>query len=220
VGLIEQSRPDAWSRYRETWRSRDVAEQMTRRADNLLSAPDGVPQFRTFLQLLPAIATAEDLPSPARFLDIGCGVGGYADLLEQYAPGRFEYVGADFSDEILEAARRRAPARRFERRDVLQPGAVDGTDVLFASALLDVMPEPEAILSALLGSDATYVFLHRQRIAARGRVQIVPGFEGQRTYSTRVTLQQLRETAERHGRDVVGEACVEGNIWSFVLRRR
>ena len=33
-------------------------------------------------------------------MDIGCGIGAYSELLAQYAPGRFEYVGADYAAEV------------------------------------------------------------------------------------------------------------------------
>ena len=114
-----------------------------------LRDPEAAAPYRAFLRLLPTILDDGALPSPASFLDIGCGASGYAELLERYARA-VEYVGADESEEILAAARARLPGVRFERRDLFEPGAVDGFDVVLASALLDVLPKPEDALDALL----------------------------------------------------------------------
>ena len=127
---------------------------------------------------------------PASLLDIGCGVGGYAQLLERYAPGRFEYVGGDESDEILAAARARLPGLWFERRDLFEPGSVDGFDVVLAAALLDVLPDSERALETLLCADARWVVLHRQRIGAP-RVAVVSGYRGQRTTESTISRDQL-----------------------------
>ena len=115
--------PNGGSRYRDSWRSDDVARQMLALSESELRAPDAVAPFRAFRELLPVILNDPALPLPARFLDIGCGVGVYGDLLERYASGRFLYVGADYSEQIIDAARTRAPSRTFEVRDVFDPNA-------------------------------------------------------------------------------------------------
>ncbi len=160
------------------------------------------------------------VPSPARLLDIGAGAGAYGELLDRWWPGRFEYVGADYSDEILGVARERWPARTFVRKDILEPGALDGYDVVLASALLDVLPEVKPGLDALLGSDASWVALHRQRIdERRSHVEVASGYQGQHTYRTYVTRAQLESAASRHGRIISGEVLVDGDVHSFLLER-
>lgn len=211
--------PGALRRYRESWRSSDVADQMLALTDKQLAEPDAVAPYRSFGELLGILTADPDLPRPASFLDIGCGVGAYGELLERHAPGRFEYTGADFSREILDAARRRWPERRFEQRDLFEPGATDGFDVVFASALVDVLAEPDRALDALLGADARVAIVHRQRVDERTSIAVVPGYRGQRTYSATVTLEQLEAAASRHGRRVAAAVTVDDNIRSFVLVR-
>lgn len=206
------------ARNREGWHSTDVAAQMVELTDVQLRDPEATPPFRAFLRLLPVILDDVALARPASFLDIGCGVGGYAQLLDRYAPGRFEYVGADDSDEILVVARARLPGVRFEHRDLFEPGAVDGYDVVLASALLDVLPDPEGALDALLGSDARWVLLHRQRIGTP-HVAVVSGYRGQRTTEATISAEELAAALARHGRSVVDEVVVERNVRSFLLRR-
>ena len=114
--------------------------------------PESVAPYMAFRELIaPLDRPTRRLPRPARILDIGAGAGAYGELLDRWWPGRFDYVGADYSDEILALARGRWPGRTFLRKDVFEPGALDGYDIVMASALLDVLPEVEPGLDALLG---------------------------------------------------------------------
>jgi SAM-dependent methyltransferase len=220
-GSIASRLPGALEKHRETWRSRDVAAQMAALTERELAAvPESVPPFAAFLRLLPVLVEDDAMPCPARLLDIGCGVGAYGELVERYAPGRFAYVGADYSREIIEIARQRSPARDFVERDLFAPGALDGFDVIFASALLDVLAEPERALDVLLGADARWMVLHRQRVrAGRCRVGVVRGYRGQTTYSTTVSQRVLGGAVARSGRRVAASTHVDGDVWSFLLLR-
>jgi SAM-dependent methyltransferase len=212
--------PGARERYRQSWRDDEVAAQMAKLTEEQLRGPATVPPYEAFRRLLPTLLEQPELRSPASFLDLGCGAGGYADLLERYAPGRFTYTGADYSEEVLAVARARAPGRRYERRDLYEPGAVDGFDVVFVSALVDVLPDPERALDILLASDAPYVVLHRQRIGNGGnRVDVVPGYGRQRTYRSTITQEFLERTARRHSRSIVATADVQDDVRSFLLAR-
>lgn len=212
--------PDVGFRYRDSWRSDDVARQMLALSESELRAPDAVAPFKAFRELLSVILDDPTLPLPARFLDIGCGVGVYGDLLERYAPGRFLYLGADYSEQIIDAARARAPSRTFEVRDILDRSALGGFDVVLAGALLDVMPEIRPALDRLLAADARWVILHRQRIdACRSGVAVVRGYRGQHTYRTSLTRTLLESRAAKHERAIVATASVARNVRSFLLLR-
>jgi SAM-dependent methyltransferase len=211
--------PGAKARYRDTWTSPDVADQMLELTNSQLQHPDDVAPYRTFRELLDLLVREEGLPHPATFLDIGCGMGAYGELLERWAPGRFDYTGADYAEAVVATAQERWPARRFVRRDIHEEHALDGFDVVFASALLDVLADPEPVLQALCAADAPWVILHRQRIGRRSRVEIVPGYRGQRTYRSTLTAEQLRDVAARHGRRLAASVRVEGDVQSFLLAR-
>jgi len=212
--------PAGRARWLDSWRSTDVARQMVALTDKQLAAPGGVPPYRAFRELLRVLLDDPSLPRPATFLDIGAGAGAYGELLDRWAPDRFDYVGADYSEEIVGVARARWPDRVFEQRDLFAEGALSGFDVVFASALVDVLPDPRAALDRLLGAEAPWVILHRQRLSRRrGYVRVVPGYRGQRTYGTAITLEQLNEAACRHGRRVAAAVDVEGDVRSFLLVR-
>jgi hypothetical protein len=212
--------PGATTRYRESWRSNEVARQMLELTDQQLQDTEIVAPYVAFRELLAPLASGSELPWPARILDIGAGAGAYGELLDRWWPGRFEYVGADYSEQILAAARKRWPGRRFVHADVLEPGALDGYDIVLASALLDVLAEIEQALDALLSADAKWIVLHRQRIDLdRSHVEVAPGYRGQHTYRSYVTPEQLERAAQRHGRTVSAAIDVDGDVRSFVLAR-
>lgn len=85
-----------------------------------------------FARLLP------HLPQPcSRFLDVGCGNGRFAEFLQ--AHNRIgDFVGVDFSEELLADAAKNAKGA-FYRRDLLEPGCLDGLGLFPAISCLAVM---------------------------------------------------------------------------------
>lgn len=68
----------------------------------------------------------EYLPDPCpRFLDVGCGEGRFGRFLLARHP-HVTYHGIDFSEELLEHARRSIPSGVFYRRNLSTRGALDG----------------------------------------------------------------------------------------------
>ena len=208
-------------RHRGSWRSPEVAAQMSALAAAELRDPSGVPPYRTFLEAVETLLREFEVPQPAALLDVGCGTGHYSELLERTFPGRFAYRGCDYSAAMIEEARRLWPNRDFFDCDPLaEPTALEGYDVLLASALLDVLPEYERPLEVLLGASAPYVLLHRQRITQDGsRVDLVPGYDGQTTFRTLLDLDDLNRIAARLGRVVARTFHVERDLYSFLLAR-
>jgi trans-aconitate 2-methyltransferase len=68
-------------------------------------------------------------------VDLGCGPGNSTELLAERWPGA-HCVGIDSSDVMLDAARQRLPALRFDRGDVATWTATEKPDLIFANAVL------------------------------------------------------------------------------------
>jgi SAM-dependent methyltransferase len=208
-------------RHRDSWRSPEVAAQMSTLAASELRDPDRVAPYRTFLESVETLLSEFPVPQPAALLDVGCGTGHYSELLERAFPGRFTYRGCDYSAAMIEEARRLWPERDFFRCDPFsEPAALEGYDVLLASALIDVLPEYDRPLEVLLAASAPYVLVHRQRITpGRSRVEVSPGYSGQTTYRVLLNLDDLSRTAARLGRVVARSFHVERDLYSFLLAK-
>lgn len=85
------------------------------------------------------------LAAPGRVVDMGCGPGNSTELLVERFPGA-EVVGLDSSPAMLAEARSRVPAARFAAADAngWVPGA--GTDLVFANAIYQWVPEHLTVL--------------------------------------------------------------------------
>lgn len=85
-----------------------------------------------FAHLLP------HLPQPCpRFLDVGCGNGRFAEFLQSH--NRIgEFVGVDFSEELLANAAKNAEGT-FYQRNLLAPGCLDGLGIFPAISCLAVL---------------------------------------------------------------------------------
>jgi SAM-dependent methyltransferase len=70
-------------------------------------------------------------------LDVGCGNGRFAEFLQDH--NRIgEFTGVDFSEELLADAARNA-AGTFYRRNLLEPGCLDGLGIFPVISCLAVM---------------------------------------------------------------------------------
>ena len=100
---------------------------------------------RPVRDLLAAVPSA-----PGPLVDIGCGPGNSTEVLIARFPAHPAF-GIDSSPEMIEAARKRLPAVRFEVADI---GAWNGPGpfgVILANAVLQWLPAHDALLPRLAG---------------------------------------------------------------------
>jgi trans-aconitate 2-methyltransferase len=91
------------------------------------------------------------LTSPRRVYDLGCGPGNSTELLIARYP-QAEVIGLDSSPDMLHQARKRLPGRTFEQADLVGWSPPAGTDLLFANAVFQWVPEHPAVLCRLLAA--------------------------------------------------------------------
>ena len=203
----------------QSWKDEDVAQQMLALTRKELREPEAVPPYRAFLETIDWALAELPVPQPARFLDFGCGVGHYSELLERRYPGRFDYTGCDYSPAMVEAARAEWSGRKFAVNDLfantLDLGAFD---LVCAGALVDISENWVRALDVLLGSAARFVLLHRQQVTeGPSRVDVVPGYSGQTTYRSYLNRADLEGVGRRHGRQILASFRVQGDIHSFLF---
>jgi trans-aconitate 2-methyltransferase len=80
------------------------------------------------------------LGSPARIVDMGCGPGNSTELLAGRWPSA-KVVGLDSSPAMLAEARKRLPAARFDLADATDWVPEPGTDLVFANAIYQWVPD-------------------------------------------------------------------------------
>jgi trans-aconitate 2-methyltransferase len=89
------------------------------------------------------------LQNPRRVVDLGCGPGNSTELLI----GRFpqsEIVGLDSSPDMLRQARERLPQCKFVEADIAAWRPDERTDLLFANAAFQWVPDHPRVLRRLL----------------------------------------------------------------------
>jgi len=82
---------------------------------------------------------------PRRVVDMGCGPGNSTELLVERFPGA-EVVGLDNSPNMLAEARKRVPGARFAEADAGKWVPDAGTDVVFANAIYQWVPDHLEVL--------------------------------------------------------------------------
>jgi len=90
------------------------------------------------------------LTNASLVVDLGCGPGNSTELLARRFP-QAEAVGVDASPDMLAAARKRLPGARFVEADVATWTPERPADVIFANAVLQWLPNHEALLPRLVG---------------------------------------------------------------------
>jgi trans-aconitate 2-methyltransferase len=88
------------------------------------------------------------LQAPRQVFDLGCGPGNSTELLAARYP-QAEVVGTDNSPAMVEAARQRLPALRFELSDVQQWQPAQPADLVYSNATLQWLSDHEALFPRL-----------------------------------------------------------------------
>ena len=89
------------------------------------------------------------LDHAARVFDLGCGPGNSTELLIERFPDA-EVIGLDSSSDMLRQARERLPGRTFVQGDLTTWNPPERTDLLFANAVFQWVPDHPAVLARLL----------------------------------------------------------------------
>jgi trans-aconitate 2-methyltransferase len=86
-----------------------------------------------------------------RVVDLGCGPGNSTELLIERFPDA-EVIGLDSSPDMLRQARERLPGRSFVEADIATWSPDGETDLLFANAVLQWVPDHPAVLRRLVSA--------------------------------------------------------------------
>lgn len=90
------------------------------------------------------------LEAPRLAYDLGCGPGNSTQLIVRRFPDA-EVVGLDTSAAMLDSARQRLPALRFEIADAATWRPERAPDLIYANAVLQWLPDHPTLLPRLFG---------------------------------------------------------------------
>jgi trans-aconitate 2-methyltransferase len=91
------------------------------------------------------------LERPRRAVDLGCGPGNSTELLLDRFP-QAEIVGIDSSPDMLRQARERLPQCTFIEADVASWTPREDTDLIFANAVFQWLPDHQQVMRRLAQS--------------------------------------------------------------------
>jgi trans-aconitate 2-methyltransferase len=91
------------------------------------------------------------LKSARRVFDLGCGPGNSTELLVERYP-QAQVIGLDSSPDMLRQARTRLPNCEFAQADLVDWNPPERTDLLFANAVFQWVPDHPAVLRRLLSA--------------------------------------------------------------------
>jgi trans-aconitate 2-methyltransferase len=145
---------------------------------------------------------------PSRAADFGCGPGNSTELLRERYPNA-EIVGIDSSPDMIEAARKRLPDIAFELADIAG-WAGEGFDVILANAVIQWIPDHEALLPALVA-----------RLAAGGALAVqTPDNLDEPSHRLMREVAADGPWAERLAQASQARAARHGADWYFRLLRK
>jgi len=145
----------------DAWKDQSIPEQQLQLTDGELRRwhkGEHIAPFAAFTKAL------QSLPSSAQnVLEIGCGVGHYAEVIPA---GEFHYTGVDYSEEFIRVAKLRRPWHRFEVMDALALEYADREfdTVVSGCCLIHIMDWRKALLEAARVAKS-YIILHRTPIS-------------------------------------------------------
>lgn len=140
------------------WDKTDVAQAQLTLVTTELANMDTVGPFIAFRCAMQQIGP----PKGATLLDVGCGVGHYGVLCERYFPG-VRYYGSDAYEPMIARARLLAPLGGFSVCEFTD-NAFGAYDIVLISQVVEMMPDPPAMLRLALFRCEHTVILHRIRL--------------------------------------------------------
>lgn len=143
---------------KDAWKNKNVFLKQLEYNRTELSKKEKYPQHWT--NFLECVSETK----PKSVLDIGCGCGSLSEVLRRDFPD-IQYTGIDYSSDAIELAKRTWISSEFYVKDILDltEQDVSSYDLLFASAVFDVMPNGDFALEHILKICSTSFMLSRPK---------------------------------------------------------
>jgi SAM-dependent methyltransferase len=199
-----------------SWKtSNDIfVEQLQR---NIHELDNNYPQhWKIFLNFLNKLNNKQVI-----LYDIACGNGAIYELLRRHYPN-ITYFGFDYANHAIELAKKHWNYEKFYVKDYqdLTKDFCEECDILYSSALADVLPNGDECIDKLLSLGCKNVILQRLKISnGRSYYNQVTSYAGIDTYEYWHDPQVLNKIIENHDYDIDLMVDIEGTGRNFLLRK-
>lgn len=164
VEIAEAERDSESRRLASSWKEENLPGRQRTLVENQLKDYRGGKPIDVFDVLIEALNAAEDLPTNATLLEIGCSSGYYSEVLK-IAGKNLSYEGCDYSESFIALARSLYPGVRFAVEDATHLNYPDRRfDVVVSGCCLLHIPEYGAAIAEAARIAKNYVIFHRTPI--------------------------------------------------------
>lgn len=146
------------------------------------------------------------LANPSSILDVGCGCGAFYEVCKQELP-ELKYFGIDYSSEAIELATQ-TWGKHFEVLDYkeLTNEYVSKYDVVYLSALLDVLPNGDEAFEFILSLDAKQLLISRVKLTSEAsKYEEYTAYDSITTYAYYHNIDKFFATIKAYNYEVIGK---------------
>jgi SAM-dependent methyltransferase len=144
----------------DNWKHPSIPQQQLDLNLIELSLPENYPpHWNDFLGLI-KLVKVETL------YDLGCGVGVMYKVMKDNSLD-INYVGIDFSESMIELAKKTWDSKNFYVDDFRNLNKDFSSAIIYASGLLDILPDGVKGLDTILNYKAKYVLLSRVEVSQK-----------------------------------------------------
>jgi SAM-dependent methyltransferase len=179
-------------------------------------------------------ALAGPMKDSTAILEVGCGGGYNADLIQWWFP-RLDYTGVDLSGAMVDIAKQHYPEFHFQQASAYElPFADDAFDIVFDGAALIHMPDWQRAVEQYARKAGRFVVLHGVTVAETAPTTLFAKYAyGQPSLELLFNRADLLAECERNGlrlietkpgldydlKSYLGIATVE-ETWALAVRER
>jgi trans-aconitate methyltransferase len=155
----------------EEWKNSSLpSKQLDLNLYQLSKKDNYPPHWNSFLDIMKEINTN------LTFYDFGCGVGSTYELLNRNNV-KINYIGLDFSEAMIECAKKTWGTDNFYIRDFHNTEFEIKNQIIYCNGLLDVLPNGEEALDKILKMNAKYVILNRLNFGEKEMVETYKAYD-------------------------------------------
>lgn len=141
------------------WKSPSIPlQQLNLNLQQLSNKKNYAPHWNDFLNLMKLVQVDT-------LYDLGCGVGSLYKLMKDNSLN-INYIGIDFSESMIEVAKKTWNSN-FRVDDFRNLDGDFSQTIIYASGLLDILPDGIKELDTILNYNAKYVLLSRVEVSQK-----------------------------------------------------